>query len=349
MLKIVIIKVDVLKRQIVFILKACLLGFILMLSACSVVYKGTGNAMIGYAEEYGVPYILTIDDVAHGCSMVEAFSPFLLSFSEVTASPDQLAILFYLMSGNCTEFKAWDEELRYLRAVYAKNIIEAQDARIAQQRLLGLAAKRQLKGYRFLSSAFLEPGDECPSFSTDEDELYWLLGLLNGIQAIINDIAAAGTADVPMSIAAKVGRGAACLNNEKWWGIPDAIQAAVWITIPADKPSDKDPVKMLDNSMAIGLQQGIQLSQVLAIQVFLGQGEVDTVKKIIRNQTGKMAQTTAGQKYKILNQVSALQIQAVSDRLWTESTGMRTPMDKIGGFWDDPKNQIETIEIDDIL
>jgi alpha/beta superfamily hydrolase len=62
------------------------------------------------------------------------------------------------MAGNCTEFKAWEEELRYLRAVHAKNSTEAQDARISQQRFLGLAAHRQLLGYHHLAKAFVELG-----------------------------------------------------------------------------------------------------------------------------------------------------------------------------------------------
>jgi hypothetical protein len=342
-------KVNVLKRQVQYFLKGSLLSLLVLLSACTTVYKGTGSVMIGYAEDHGVPYILAIDDVTLGCSMVEAFSPFLLSFSQVTTSPDQLAVLFYLMAGNCTEFKAWDEELRYLRAVHAKNSIEAQDARIAQQRLLGLAAQRQLTGYHYLASAFVEPGAECPTFVSENDELYWLLGLLNGIQAIINDIASAGTVEVPMGIAAKVGRGAACLDNEKWWGTPAAIQAGIWIAIPANKPVDKDPVQVLQDSMQLGLRQGIRIPQVLATQVFLGQGNIEMVKKIIRNYTGLIKQTTASQTYKILNQISDIQIQAISDRLWTEATGMRTPLGRIGSFWDDPEKIVDTIEIDEIL
>jgi hypothetical protein len=30
---------------------------------------------------------------------------------------------------------------------------------------------------------------ECPEFAAGNDEFYWLMGLLDGIQAIINDIA----------------------------------------------------------------------------------------------------------------------------------------------------------------
>ena len=305
--------------------------------------------MIGYAEDQGVPYMLATDDVALGCSMAEAFTPFLLSFSRVTSPPDQLAILFYLVAGSCIEFKAWEEELRYLRAVYAKNSIEAQDARIAQQRFLVQAARRQLTGYHYLTTAIAEPGAECPEFDSAYDELYWLIGLLNGIQAIMNDIASGGSVEVPMDIAAKVGRGAACLDNEKWWGTPDAIQAAIWITIPGNQPVDKDPEQVLKHSLQIGLKQGIGVTQVLAAQVYLGQGEIEAVKQIIRSHAGMTIQTSANQEFKMLNEVSKLQIQAISDRLWTEATGKRTPLGRIGSFWDDPDKAVETIDIDEIL
>jgi len=325
-----------------------MLSLLLQLNACTLVYKGTGDAMIGYAEDYGVSYMLETDDVALKCSMVESFSPFLLSFSTVTASPDQLGILFYLMAGNCTEFKAWEQELRYLRAVYSKNSIEAQDARVAQQRLLGLAAHRQLTGYHYLAKAFVEPGAECPEFASDDEELYWLIGLLNGIQAIINDIASGGTVEVPLDIAAKVGRGASCLNNEKWWGTPEAIQAAIWMTIPGNSAANKKPEEILNDSIQRGLQQGIRIPQVLAAQVYLGLGKIAQVKKIIRNY-GVLKQTSASKNYKSLNDVSRLQLQAISDRLWTEGTGRRTPLGRLGFFWDDPEKTIETIDIDDLL
>ena len=325
-----------------------LLCLTVFLNGCTLVYKGTGDVMIGYAEEQGVPYMLAADDVALSCSMVESFTPFLLSFSQVTTPPDQLAILFYLMAGNCTEFKAQQQELRYLRAIYAKNPIEAKDARIAQQRLLGLAASRQLNGYHYLTKAFVEPGGECPKFDSDDDELYWLIGLINGIQAIINDIASGGAVEVPMDIAAKVGRGAVCLNNEKWWGIPQAIQAAIWITIPGNRPVDKNPEQILEDSVLMGLQKGIRIPQVMAAQVYIGLGKSEQVKEIISNYS-QLQQTAVSKTYRSLNQVAYQQIQAISDRLWTEATGARTPRGKLGHFWDDPVLDAEIIDIDDLL
>jgi hypothetical protein len=97
------------------------------------------------------------------------------------------------------------------------------------------------------------------------------------------------------------------------------------------------------------LLQGIRIPQVIAAQVYLGQGKIEEVKNIIRSSSELSQQTPASQEFKILNQVSKLQLQAISDRLWTEATGKRTPLGKIGSFWDDSKETIETINIDDIL
>ena len=337
------------KRYRHYFLLLLVLSLTVLLNACTVVYKSTGDVMTGYAEDQGVSYLLATDDVALACSMAEAFTPFLLSFSQVTTPPDQLAILFYLKTGSCIEFKAWEEELRYLRAIHAKNSIEAQDARIAQQRFLTQSARRHLTGYQYFVSVFGEPGAECPEFDSDRDELYWLMGLVNGIQAILNDIASAGNAEVPLDIAAKVGRGATCLDNEKWWGTPDAIQAAIWITIPGNEPDDKNPAQILDDSLQVGLEQGIHINYVLAAQIYLGLGNLEKVKQIIRSHAGLTSQTAASQEFKILNQISKLQIQAISDRLWTEATGKRTPLGRIGSFWDDSDKAVETIDIDEIL
>jgi hypothetical protein len=321
----------------------------LLLSSCAMVYKSTGNALIGFAEDEAVPYALASDDVDMGCAMSRAFTPFFMSFSRVTAQPDDLAIMMYLYAGNCSEVKAWEEELRYLRALYFKNVVEAQDARIAQKRLLNQAARRQLAGYNSLVSAIAEPGSDCPDLASGNAEFYWLIGLLNGLQATLNDLASEGSANVPLDIASKVGRGAACLDNEKWWGVPKAIQAAIGVTIPNNKPVDADPLKELDQAMQIGMKQGVLITEVIAAQVHMGLGHTDQVKAIIRHSKEAKAQVGSMPGFRLLNEFATLQLQAISDRLWTEATGKRTPISGLGTFWDDRNDAIKTINIDDML
>ncbi len=320
-----------------------------LLSGCSLLYKGTGNTLIAYAEDEAVPYILATGDINFSCAMVESFAPFLFSFSRVSHSPDQLAILFYLMAGSCTEFKAWEEELRYLRAVYAGNPVAARDARIAQQRYLSQVAHTQWQGYKALALRYAEPGGECPLLTNDNAEFYWLMGLISGLQALLNDIASAGDAHVPLDIGAKIGRAVRCLNNDKWWGVPEAIQASLWLSIPGHQPADKQPMQILHQALQTGSQQGITISHVLAVQVHSGLGHTEKVKQIIRQQSQAKISRTEHPGYQLLNQMAYLQMQQFSDRLWTAATGSRTPIGEMGSFWDDPVEHIDIIEIDDIL
>jgi hypothetical protein len=121
------------------------------------------------------------------------------------------------------------------------------------------------------------------------------------------------------------------------------------MTIPGNKPIDRNPEQVLKKSLEVGLQQGVRLPHVLAAQVYFGLGKIAEVKEIIRGQAQLTVQTPENKAYKILDEVSKLQVQAISDRLWTQATGKRTPLGKIGSFWDDAEDTVETIDIDAIL
>lgn len=335
-------------------LKKRLIAFVvvvyLSLGGCTVIYKTTGNVLIGFADEEAIPYILTMTDVDMVCAMSESFAPFFFSFGNVTAPPDQLAILFYMASAGCSEAEAWEEEFRYLRALKAKNVPEAQDARIAQKRALTKAATRQLTGYQKLVKVYGEPGGQCPEFNSNSDEFYYLIGLLNGLQALFNDIAAEASADVPLSIAMKVGRATKCLDNQEWWGIPGAVQAAVWTALPNSIPDPNiDPFKYLSQSVEIGLSQGVRVVQVIEAQVFLGQGDMARVKQVIRKHVEVVERDPGNSAVAALDAIARIQLQAISDRFWTQATGKRTPIGGLGTFWDDHEDEEEAIDIDDLL
>ncbi|NOQ12994.1 MAG: hypothetical protein GQ583_00745 [Methyloprofundus sp.] len=335
----------------------CIISSILLLASWlnssftfkKIIYKSTGDTLIGFTEEQAIPFILKTEDIDMGCVMSEAFTLFIQSFSQVTSPPNQLAIMFNLLAGNCAEFKAWEEELRYLRAMRAKKIEDAKDALIKQKRYLHLAARRQLAGYKNLKLAFIEPGSDCPDFNSKNGEFFWLVGLLDGLQAIFNDMLSGGHLGVPLDIGLKVGRGASCLDNEKWWGMPSAIQATIWSIFPDIKPEGKDPFMMLEQSMYMGKQQGMCISMVLAAQVYSGIGDIDKVKEIIRSHAMVIEKIPVNPKFRILNEMTTLQLRAISDRLWTTATGSRTPIGKLGSFWDDPEEAVDTIEIVDLI
>lgn len=337
-------------RKIVRWAEYLILTIFLLVSAVTLAMNSAGKILVGFVEDHAVPYVLKTDDVAMGCVMSEALTLLIPSLDQMNASPYKLAVMFDFLSGSCAEFKAREEELRYIRAIHVKNVTEAQDARILQKRFLNLAARRQLKGYLNLELAFPEmPGNMCPEFTSWNDEFYWLVGLMDGLQAVLNDLASEGSAKVPLDISLKVGRGASCLDNKRWWGLPDAIQAAIWISFPGHKPVAIEPLSLLDQAVETGLQQGMRISQVIAAKIHIGLGNSERVKEIIRSNVQTRSKVSANPDFLFLDQVANIQLQAISDYMWTEATGKRTPIGGLGTFWDDPKSTEDIIDIIDIL
>lgn len=331
-------------------LKWLALSLLLLYIAAMLVMSYSGKLLVGFIEDQAVPYVLKTDDVAMGCTMAEALTLLVPSLSQINASPYKLAIIFDFLSGSCAEFKAREEELRYMRALHVHNVTEAQDARILQKRYLNLAAQRQLKGFFNLALAYPEMrGDKCPQFVDWNDEFYWLVGLMDGLQAVLNDLASEGGAKVPLDISLKVGRGAGCLENTRWWGIPDAIQSAIWMSFPSHKPQDIDALTVLDKAMQTGLQQGMRIAQVIATKIYIGLGDMQRVKAIIRDNVITRGSMPANPDFLFLDKVVTMQLQAISDAMWTEATGKRTPTAGLGTFWDDQDNKTDTIDIIDIL
>ncbi len=337
-------------RKIVRWMGCLILVLCLLVSVIALAINNTGRLLVGFIENHAVPYVLKTDDVAMGCVMSEALTLLIPSLAKMNASPYKLAVMFDFLSGSCAEFKAREEELRYIRAIYVKNVTEAQDARILQKRFLNLAARRQLKGYLNLELAYPEmPGNVCPEFTSWNDEFYWLVGLMDGLQAVLNDLASEASAKVPLDISLKVGRGAGCLDNERWWGLPNAIQASIWVSFPGHKPAGTKPLLLLDQAMSTGLQQGMRIVQVIAAKIYTGLGNSERVKEIIRSNVKTRASISANPDFLFLDQVASIQLLAISDFMWTEATGKRTPIGGLGTFWDDPKNTEDTIDIVDIL
>ena len=337
-------------RKLFFWAGSLMLTLFLLLTAATLAVKNSGKLLVGFIEDHAVPYVLKTDDVEMGCVMAEALTLLIPSLAEINAPPYKLAVILGFLSGSCSEFKAWEEELKYLRAIHAKNVTEAQDARILQKRYLNLAARRQLKGYLNLEVAYAEiPGNDCPDFNNWNDEFYWLVGLMDGLQAVLNDLASEGSANVPLNISLKVGRGANCLNNEKWWGLPNAIQAAIWVSFPGNKPEGIDPLEVLDLSVKTGLKQGMRIVQVIAAKIYIGLGDTERVKAIIRENVETRSSISANLNYLFLDKVVTIQLLAISDTMWTGVTGTRTPIGELGSFWNDPEDTVDTVDIIDIL
>jgi len=329
-------------------------GASLVLTGCGAVnhmiYKTTGDVMQGFSRNHTVPYLLESDDLAMGCSMSEATAPLLMSFGRVTREPDQLAIMLYLSAGGCAEEQAREHELAAARAMYSMNAGEAQDAMIRQKRAHTQAAKRYLKGWQHHHAHYGDPdGGECPKFKDDLDEFIYLAGLLSGLQALNAQIQASSSIGVPFNTGSVVGRATQCLDNKKWWGAPMGLRATVWAMIPGTQPEGEDAFERLAIASKQGEEAGVRLGHVFHAIAAVNKNDEALIKSVIRDHAESLENDSSSEQWRFVDAMASNMLVAISDRLWVENTGHRTPIGQFGSFWDDQRAPVETMDLDDLL
>jgi hypothetical protein len=318
-------------------------------SGCNLIYKTTGDTMAGYSADHAVPFIMSLDDTDMGCASGEAMTPLLMSFSRVTSPAHNVGVLMYASAASCAEQKGWDEELRYLRALKAGNATEAEDAREAQKRYFALAAQRQYKAYQHMEAYFeVNVGEECGDVDDREDQLVWLVGNLAGLQSLNSQLSSLSDQGIPTNIASKVGRAAECLNDDEWWGVPSAMRAVVWTMVPGTMPKGQNAWARLSQASKQGENVGVRLAHVFEALAASNANKTDLLKNVIRSHADSIKSMPVRKDAAMLDRIATLNIQAISDRMWTEQTGHRTPAGRLGKFPDDVV-QVETLDLDDLL
>jgi hypothetical protein len=311
------------------------------------IYKTTGDILINYGQDDMLPYVMTWDDVPMGCAMGQSMTPLLMSFESVGSDPDKLATLVFTTAASCSDENSLQAQLRYLRDLKAGNVSDAQDARIVQKRWAAISAKRQLIAYDRTIKAFGKVKDgECPKLKTDFDQLVWMVGMVSGLQALLNDTTADGSVGVPRNIAADAAQGSNCLDNTKWWGVPEGIRGAVWNMLPMLAPQGTDSWKMLDDAAQLGFKSGVRLGSAMYAMAAYSKGDDKRLKQAIRDFVAH--DKNINPDYRMLDAMAVSIIQGLSDRLWTKATGKRTPFGGLGTFWDDAPTQ-PNVDIKDLL
>lgn len=318
-----------------------------ILQGCGLVYKTTGDILVNFSEDEMVPYLMESSDTGMACATGESLTPLLMSFGQAGAHPDKLGVLVNAVAGNCAEKRAVEAELAYLRALEQENVSEAQDARVRQKRYAELAAERQYRSYKLAVGQYGQAENgECPRLRSEFDSLVFMIGQLGGVQALLNDSTAQGAVGVPRNIAAKAEGGAACLDNDQWWGVPQGIRASIWSTLPALKPEGADTWQTLEASVDKGFENGVRLPSALYVISAQGADNSERMRTGIREFANRDFEKNPA--YQLLDQVARVQITAVSDLMWTEATGQRTPMGELGTFWDEDGGE-SNADIDDLL
>jgi len=310
----------------------------LTMGGCALIESNVSNTTLSILEDGFTPPVLQVTDVEMACSFSMVNTPLVGAARNFYGDPSLMETVMLSSAGVCAENQAINEEMRYLRAARDKRADEAQDARISQKRLLAVAAQRQYAAFNRMKTKleqkyFFKYGSSCPRFKRDFDELVYLLGSVAGLQAMQNDIAGQQTVGVPTDTAPLVEKAMNCLDNTKWWGVPKAAQAVVWSIIPGASDG-KDVEGTFDAAMKLGERNGVRLPHVMAAVAAQSADNKDKLRAVIKRFTS-VQNFKANPDYRLLDAIAVSQITNMSDRMWTQNTGTRTPIMGLGKFWDD--------------
>ncbi|AWN16383.1 hypothetical protein [Salinisphaera sp. LB1] len=322
------------------------------LGACGLVYKPTGSVLNHLAQDEVVPHVYASHDLdMSACGTGLGQTQLLGAFGRVMQPPSRVLLNTHTLGGLCSEAAAQEAQLHFDRALHAGRTTEARDARIRAQRLYQRTAERRLKVYHDTVDAFGKIGDgQCPTLGSDTEQMEYLSGLLTSVQAVLSDIRAGSSVGVPQDIAARAGRATHCLDNNKWWGVPNALQAVVWLSVPGTAPAGAQPWQQLKAAADLGASKGMPMAAMLYAQAGYGQSDADRERAGIR-QVAKIYNAGDGPKdYQIFSQVAYREAMFLSDEIWTQKTGKRTPFLGLGTFPGDAhKNKSSNVDMNSLL
>lgn len=228
-------------------------------------------------------------------------------------------------SGICAELAAREAKLSG-QVIMANHVglgpamaAEATDARIRAQRLYATAAQRYHSAWLSTVDVY---GTECRTLSEDEQALF-LFGLIAGDLSVITDAAGGTAVGVPQSTILDVARAAECLDSDTWWGVPDALKASAWATVPGSGPDDVDPWAVFEAAAAQGEAHGMRIARSLQVFTAANAGRSDIVEAGLAAHGAALA---AGSNADwLLLDTYALSVSLFeSDQLWIASAGHRT-------------------------
>jgi len=292
-----------------------------------------GNATASLSSNRIIPEVMRGSDVAAGCAAGEAFGSMVSSFADASKKADIASIIPIMSAGMCFEEPLREAELSRLRALRQSNGEQALDLREVEKRLHFQAAQRYYAAFDRMGTIWglPETPEECPKLKKDSDQLTWMLGTTAGTLASLHNKGAGNSAGVPADLTSTIPRVAECLDNDAWWGVPLASQAAIWTLHPAGPPSGEDPWAIFDRAIQTGLASGMYLPIAFAVQTAESTGNEERVRHYIGEWTKAQSQPS-NPDWAMLNTYGQTIVLHASDKIWTQETGSRTPFGALGTF-----------------
>ncbi|WP_417214047.1 hypothetical protein [Alcanivorax sp.] len=326
----------------------------LLFSGCTTVYKPLGWVISSYSKDEVVPYAMAHPDAdVSVCGTGQGLTQLVGSFGRVVKDPNYTLFYTELLTGFCAENKAYEANLRYLRAEQQDQITIARDELMLAKRWHAIAAERRVRAVDFVTARYGDIGNEtCPNLFKESDEITYMLGLVTALQAVRSDLLSGAQVGVNRDLAARTMRSSHCLDNEKWWGTPQAIRSTVWAFVPGTLPDNKDLWQNYQAADEIAKQHDALFPLVLHAIGADNQGKDAQVRKALK-LAGDVQQRLNSDEhqfpaiYQLVNAISHDQLRQMSDAIWMEQKGHRSPPNSLDKFPDEA--QRAPADIDGLL
>jgi hypothetical protein len=184
-----------------------------------------------------------------------------------------------------------------------------------------VTAGRLDRSFRQVEALHGVVGETCPKFKKDVDEFAYLLGLVAGANALLQDKSAGGVVGVSDDVLGKIGRGAACLDSERWWHLPAALQAGSWAMVPGSGPDGVDPWQALEVAAGRGEATGLRAARGVQVQLAANAGREQDVARGIKAFAA--VTTPAPDDYVLLDDYAEVLVRHQADLLWMKARGYR--------------------------
>jgi hypothetical protein len=314
--------------------------------------RPAADSAVLLGESVTLHTVLESEDTLMSCVGNELTTGLIMSTMRMTHKPTALGTLLHFGLGTCEEERAFVQELEYLKYIRAQMPDMAQDSLIQQKSHHMKAAKRFQQAWDLFSEEYkqITIGDSCPELEQSYDQLVWLVGVLAGGQALNHDQMSGIGIGVPKNIAAVADRAMGCLPNEKWFGIPLAFKALIWSLLPGALPEGEDNWARFEEASRMGEASGVRIPHLLYLIAAHTKGDDALARKIIKRHVESLKEVPTKQEFALFDTAAKEGIERISDRMWAQATGHRTPNGGLGTFWDEnAADDIETVDLDDLF
>ena len=171
-------------------------------------------------------------------------------------------------------------------------------------------------------------------------------GIASGALALLHDFNSEKVVGISLDVPVKIELAAQCFDNDAWWGLPTALRAAIWLSIPGSGPEGIEPLAAMEESARIGDKQGVALARAMFAMMAENVGDEDAKCRAL---AGITPDGMSNGDYALLNAYARQMMTHQADLAWTRKLGYRAPFQNISCPQETPDVSMSESDLDDIL